>query len=130
MKLKYIIKLLDNRISKSLIVFTSMACALFVGFVSGRISGIESDKTNFQVVDIASGDIFLPNASNTIDTVETFQLDKDQDVNKSLIFGSSKGKYFYYKGCGGNNLSAKNLVYYKSEADALAKGKVLYNKCE
>jgi hypothetical protein len=49
---------------------------------------------------------------------------------KSLIFGSSQGKYFYYKGCGGDSISPKNLVYYKSEAEGIAKGKSLYSKCQ
>ncbi len=48
----------------------------------------------------------------------------------SVIFGSSKGKYYYYKGCGGDSISTKNLVYYKSESEAKAKGKSLYSKCQ
>lgn len=50
--------------------------------------------------------------------------------DSSVIFGSSKGKYYYYKGCGGEAISPKNLVYYKSESEAEAKGKSLYNKCQ
>jgi hypothetical protein len=50
--------------------------------------------------------------------------------NKSIIYGSSKGKYFYYKGCGVQNISAKNLVYYKSEDEAKSLGKLLHKSCE
>jgi hypothetical protein len=47
-----------------------------------------------------------------------------------LIFGSKKGKYYYYEGCGGTNISKKNLVYYKSEAEAEKMGKTLYKSCQ
>lgn len=53
-----------------------------------------------------------------------------EGVDQSVIFGSSKGKYYYYKGCGGDSISTKNLVYYKSESEAKAKGKTLYSKCQ
>lgn len=51
-------------------------------------------------------------------------------ADQRVIFGSSKGKYYYYRGCGGDTISAKNLVYYKSEAEAEKMGKKLYKSCE
>lgn len=62
------------------------------------------------------------------DTSSTTENENKRD--SSVIFGSSKGKYYYYKGCGGETISTKNLVYYKSESEAKARGKLLYSKCQ
>ncbi len=64
-----------------------------------------------------------------IKTEENQVAEKEQEGVR-VIFGSSKGKYYYYKGCGGDTISAKNLVYYKSESEAEKMGKKLYKSCE
>lgn len=61
---------------------------------------------------------------------ENSQQKDNENSPKSTIFGSSLGKYYYYKGCGGDSISQKNLVYYKTEQEAESKGKILYSKCQ
>ena len=166
------LKIINNRLSWHMVAYFAMVFMLIIGFMIGRVSNIEINKPELQIVDpngniinpatdISSGtydsttttgnfvddiksDINLnDNSSNGTSLVGDSSLDYNNSnshtiggtvgaaysVDHSLIFGSSKGKYFYYKGCGGTTISKKNLVYYKSESDALAKGKVLYNKC-
>jgi hypothetical protein len=64
-----------------------------------------------------------------IKTEENQVAEKEQEGVR-VIFGSSKGKYYYYRGCGGDTISPKNLRYYKSEAEAEKMGKKLYKSCE
>lgn len=148
MKLEEFLKLLENRITKSLLVFVGMLSMLVSGFAMGRVSDIKSEKPEVRVVDVRSV-LELSTSSQDISEENNFENSNNSNqnnynqnnfvtkagsaknvVNKGVIFGSSKGKYFYYKGCGGTTISPKNLVYYKSEADALAKGKVLYSRCK
>ena len=105
----------------------------------GRISNIESSIPGMTItssddVSISSADDFnVKNDTSTTTDSQSYQKYQNKQIkltDKSLIFGSIKGKYFYYKGCGGANISTKNLVYYKSEADAIGRGKVIYAKCK
>ena len=138
-------KIINNRITRLALVYFGMIFCIFIGFIIGRISKIQDTKHQIQIIEKLS-DIYKDVASQELaeyaaqsQTNNSFiqnSQSKSQNIkdvigtNKSLIFASKKGKYFYYKGCGGNTIVKKNLVYYKSEAQALAAGKILYSKCK
>lgn len=156
--IKEVMMIVNNRISKDFIYFMSLVFVLVLGFMIGRTSEIKNNKSDVKVYDISSGLEILPNPTSSLFEEHSMGDDKEfsnsdtnldvnslnsstsrQNINKSKvfgdkisggkIFGSRKGKYFYYEGCGGSTISPKNLVYYKTESNAIAKGKVLYGKC-
>lgn len=108
-----ILKIINNRLSRDLLwVFTSF-CLMFTGYLLGLSENYYKN---------------IPSVS-LIKTEENQRIEQEQEGIK-VIFGSSKGKYYYYRGCGGDTISAKNLVYYKSESEAEKMGKKLYKSCE
>jgi hypothetical protein len=131
------LKISNNSISRPFLQYFSIIVALCLGFMIGRMSSIEAQNPQMVITDsegmlvdsVAVSDTQNDMGTNTQVSV-TNSAHLVQATDKSVIFGSSKGKYFYYKGCGGNTISPKNLVYYTSETDAINKGKVLYSKCK
>ena len=94
----------------------------------GRLTTLKISKPDIKVV---SSNYFENKiSSNSTENNLTEEVLIKSTVDKSFIFASKKGKYFYYKGCGGNTISKKNLVYYKSESQAIAAGKIIYSKCK
>jgi hypothetical protein len=101
----------------------------------GRVTAIKISRTPIKIVQ--SNYLEKSVSDKSVESLETSNftnsissINNTSAINKSLIFASKKGKYFYYKGCGGNTIAKKNLVYYKNEAAAIAAGKILYNKCK
>jgi len=118
------LKIINHRISLALLSFFSIVISLIVGFLIGRTSNILASVPEMRVLDKNNQEISQESLTSTSTT------EIKSTTAKSVIFGSRIGKYFYYKGCGGDTISAKNLVYYKTEAEAIAKGKLLYSKCK
>lgn len=108
------IKIINSRIGEGLLIALLVANSVFLGLFLGLNAQIHKDS----------------NVVAVFQSEESQNKDKEAHTAEKVIFGSSKGKYFYYKGCGGTSISAKNLVYYTSEAQAIAQGKVLYKSCE
>ena len=106
-------KIINHRLSPAILYFFSLIFCIILGFLIGRTSKIINSVPEMQIIEKAD-----------------FTSQNDVKSDKSLIFGSRQGKYFYYKGCGGDSISPKNLVYYKTESEAIAKGKSLYSKCQ
>lgn len=133
----FFINHIENSISKTLLYYLLLVTVSVSSFLIGATSNLienrgtmeikNLDGTNYQDLDAHRDE----NAtSSSIDkTLESFN-GKNEYQDKSIIFASVKGKYFYYKGCGGESIAKKNLRYYKSEAEAIKAGKKLYNKCE
>lgn len=111
------IKIINSRLNYVLLFSIFLINAVFTGFLIGIYEEQVRDYKNV---------IYVQAEENKMSGSAAGAAGQQH----SDIFGSSKGKYFYYKGCGGNNLSVKNLVYYKTEAEAIAKGKILYKGCE
>lgn len=135
------LKVINNRITKNIIIYFGFLTMLLSGFMMGRITTLKIEKPEVKILPVGSSylssDNFFNSTSSNSNNSSAGNLDSasssdsiPDSFNKGVIFGSSKGKYFYYKGCGGNTISPKNLVYYKSEAEALAAGKTLYSKCK
>jgi hypothetical protein len=108
------VKIINSRLGTGVLFTLFIVNATFLGFLIGLNTELRGGDHVVQVMQ----------------TEESLVLDKSENKDEKVIFGSSRGKYFYYKGCGGTTISSKNLVYYKSEADAIAKGKTLYKSCE
>ncbi len=127
------LKISNNNISRTFLVYFSIISALGLGFMIGRMSNIHAQQQIITITDQNGLEVSEVEDINSTTTGEsTIQSSKGLKVkstDKSMIFGSSKGKYFYYKGCGGSTISPKNLVYYKSEQDAVNRGKIIYSKC-
>lgn len=126
------LKIINNRLTSTTLLFFSLIFCLVAGFIIGRMGSFLSLPATMTVVhaegivdDIGGGADKANQLNATNSTTKT-----TSPADGKLIFGSKIGKYFYYKGCGGDNLSAKNLVYYSSEAQAIASGKVLHDKCK
>ncbi len=126
--IKDFILIINNRITKLVLIYLSIIFCVIVSFMLGRLTTLKISKPDIKVV---SSNYFENKTSAT-----STENNSDQEiivkntVDKSFIFASKKGKYFYYKGCGGNTISKKNLVYYKSESQAVAAGKIIYSKCK
>jgi len=113
-----IAKIINNRLTSDFLWGFASICLLFIGYFIGlsdnyysHIPATELIRSGEGYID---GDVANRQSTNT----------------GGLIFGSKKGKYYYYEGCGGTNISKKNLVYYKSEAEAEKMGKTLYKSCQ
>jgi hypothetical protein len=125
------LKLINSNLKRDFLVYISLIFCLFAGFALGRVSKISEIKPDLKFASFQEDLSINPNINDSDSTNTPNNMNEaGASIDKSLIFASSKGKYFYYKGCGGNTISPKNLVYYKSEQDALAKGKILYSKCK
>ena len=64
--------------------------------------------------------------------IEYIQGTKGDNIDKKTIFSgkSSRSKYYYYLGCGGQSIKKQNIIYYSSETEAEMAGKVLHPKCK
>lgn len=113
-----ILKIINNRITSDLLWFFASICLLFIGYFIGLSERYYDQPSEFEIV---PGLGAWDGASSSVEAGA---------FDASVIFGSRKGKYFYYKGCGGDNIAPKNLVYYKSETEAQKLGKTLYQKCQ
>lgn len=127
-------KIINSRISKTLLVYLGLIFCLTSGFMIGRATKILDNIPEVTIGNL-DGSEYDYNIENATSGAQEYQDEYKNASNaatldKSQIFASSKGKYFYYKGCGGSSIAQKNLVYYKSEQAALAAGKILYNKCK
>lgn len=132
--LLFFINHIDNSITKTFIYYFIVLTFTISAFMIGMTANIISNKGEIKIEN-SDGSAYLDqsinfksfdeNGNKIVDNME-----EKSTFNKSVIFGSSKGKYFYYKGCGGDSIAAKNLRYYKSEAEAIKLGKLLYNKCK
>ncbi len=135
--LLFFINHIENSITKTLLYYFLLVAFTLSGFMIGMTANIIGNKGEVKIENV-DGSVYGENISNldsnnfssTTKNTEDYKINENKIVNKSFIFGSSKGKYFYYKGCGGDSIAAKNLRYYKSEAEAIAIGKKLYKKCE
>ncbi len=123
-------KIINGRISKALLVYFGLLFCLSSGFMIGRMSKIIISKPEVRVETDGEADFIQNQQDLASGTSSNTASDEERISSKSLIFASSKGKYFYYKGCGGSNISKKNTIYYKSESQALAAGKILYAGCK
>jgi hypothetical protein len=138
--LSFFINHIDNSISKTIIYYALIISFTLSSFFLGMTVNIKNNRGEVKIQN-NDGTAYLNQESNDYqkNTLEPFDKDgnkiissadnKSISFNKSVIFGSVKGKYFYYKGCGGDSIAAKNLRYYKTESEAIKLGKKLYNKC-
>jgi hypothetical protein len=137
--IKDFILIINNRITRLVLIYIGIIFFVLVAFMLGRLTTIKTSRIPIKIVQSN----YLEKSVSVLDIENSEALNAEKDVNntngnmnnintinKSLIFGSKKGKYFYYKGCGGNTIAKKNLVYYKNEAAAIAAGKLLYDKCK
>ena len=145
-------KIINSRISNTLLVYFGLIFCLSSGFIIGRMTTLKIEKPEVTIssdsenylqqsgYDSSSGENISGTSSeeeNSKDFSNNSAYKNNSNysgakasVDKSQIFASKKGKYFYYKGCGGNTITKKNLVYYKSEAQAISAGKIIYSKCK
>ncbi len=133
----FFINHIENSISKTLVYYLLLVTVTVSSFLIGATSNLiynrgvaeikNVDGTNYQDLDVNTNQSVM--GSGTDKSSESFNI-ADEYKNKSIIFASVKGKYFYYKGCGGESIAKKNLRYYKRESEAIKAGKKLYKKCE
>jgi hypothetical protein len=124
----FFINHVENSISKTLVYYVIIIFFTLSGFMIGRTSNIINNIESVKIANVDDSDYNTQDNNYGVTEGEAKNLTTLAD--KSIIFGSVKGKYFYYKGCGGDSISKKNLRYYKSESEAVAKGKKLYSKCQ
>jgi hypothetical protein len=131
--LLFFINHVENSISKTLIYYFAIITFTISAFLLGMTANTIGNRGEI-IVENKSNKTYFGGETDVYENISSQSkdntLEKYPNSNKSVIFGSVKGKYFYYKGCGGDSVAAKNLRYYKSEAEAIRLGKILYKQCE
>ncbi len=114
--------LINNRITSNILIYFISILLIINAYILGGMVSIKNRPANSLF--ISDYDI------NNITSSTTASTSQESEMDNKIIFGSSKGKYYYYKGCEATNLSPKNLVYYKSEVEAKSLGKILHSSCQ
>lgn len=128
--LLFFVNHIENSITKTMLYYFLIIMFTVSGFMLGATSNIMNNRGELKIGNI-DGSIYREDMGGGSEAAaQNTQINQNKTQDKSLIFASVKGKYFYYRGCGGTTIAAKNLRYYKSEADAVKAGKILYDKCK
>lgn len=144
-------KIINHRITNRLLIFIGLISSIIISFIIGITSNINNSTAKVYIISSITDEQQKLIKNEAQDTQnEDSNIKEQQNIenssspaentkkgitkivnvaNKSVILGSSKGKYFYYKGCEPSNLSPKYLVYYKTESQAISAGKTLHSKC-
>lgn len=115
--------LINNRITSSILIYFVSILLIINAYILGGMISIKNRPDNSLYISDY-------NNSNNLTSSTTINTSQESEMDNKIIFGSSKGKYYYYKGCEATNLSPKNLVYYKSEVEAKSLGKILHSSCQ
>lgn len=108
-------KIINSRLRKWVIYLLSLiSLSIFLIFIS--VFYVTQEEANKAQILLTPSGIKENNANNT--------------DSRGFYFASKRGKYYYFKGCGGDKLSPKNLIYFKTESEAIKAGKILYSKCK
>ena len=100
--IKDFILIVNNRITKLVLLYMSFLFCIMISFLFGRMVNIKSEKQEVKIVqsnyleEIRKDDpseISIGNGPSSTTIIKN-QNDK-KELNKNLIFASSKGKYFY-----------------------------------
>ena len=131
----FFINHVENSISKTLVYYFLLISVAVSSFFIGATSNLIENRGGMEIknLDGTNYEDFNENKNTNITGINTESISNsitNQNKDKSIIFASVKGKYFYYKGCGGESIAKKNLRYYKTEAEAIKAGKKIYKNCE
>lgn len=107
----HFIKIINHRLKSPLFNLILTIILIIVIFTWGKIYIINQNQEYFTI---------HQNANNK------------QIINKKTIFSSKtkRSKYYYYLGCGGQSIKKENIIYFSSEQEAEANGKILHPKCK
>lgn len=109
---------INIRLSPSVFIYFCMI--LLIPILIINTFGASSRVSSVFVINYADASTNYANVSAQNDSLH---------VNFGRIYASSKGKRYYIEGLCEGRVSAKNKVYYKSEAEALKSGKTKASSC-
>ena len=109
---------------------------VLVSFFLGRISGLEAKKVPVRVLSESAKDLVESTGQNQAATVrgiigaeETNSKTAAQETSE--VVGSKNGTKYHYPWCAGaKQISAKNLIIFKSIEEARAKGYTPASNCQ